>query len=106
MVARWRRPFNRGPSRGPGVVDESESVPLFSTAVLEPNRDYYIRVSATARPSNGSIFWPFGSGPSANSIHLHPLTFSFGWPPAGAAGATAVRLEPPLPCDVHAPQSS
>ena len=41
--------------------------PLFSTSLLEPNRDYYIRVSATARPTNGSIFWPFGSGPSAQS---------------------------------------
>lgn len=41
--------------------------PLFSTSQLEPNRDYYIRVSATARPSNGSVFWPFGSGPSAQS---------------------------------------
>jgi hypothetical protein len=41
--------------------------PLFNTSLLEPNRDYYIRVSATARPSNGSIFWPFGSGPSAQS---------------------------------------
>jgi hypothetical protein len=41
--------------------------PLFSTSLLEANRDYYIRVSATARPSNGSIFWPFGSGPSAQS---------------------------------------
>ena len=41
--------------------------PLFSTSILEPNRDYYIRVSASARPSNGSIFWPFGSGPSAQS---------------------------------------
>jgi hypothetical protein len=41
--------------------------PLFRTSLLEPNRDYYIRVSATARPNNGSIFWPFGSGPSAQS---------------------------------------
>ena len=41
--------------------------PLFSTMLLEPNRDYYIRVSAVARPSNGSVFWPFGSGPSAQS---------------------------------------
>lgn len=41
--------------------------PLFNTSLLEPNREYYIRVSATARPSNGSIFWPFGSGPSAQS---------------------------------------
>jgi hypothetical protein len=41
--------------------------PLFNTTLLEQNRDYYIRVSASARPSNGSIFWPFGSGPSAQS---------------------------------------
>jgi hypothetical protein len=39
--------------------------PLFRTSVLEPNRDYYIRIRATARPSNGSILWPFGSGTSA-----------------------------------------
>jgi hypothetical protein len=44
-----------------------ERSPLFSTNLLEPNRQYYIRVSATARPSNGSIFWPFGTGPSAQS---------------------------------------
>ena len=39
----------------------------FRTMVLEANRDYYVRVSATARPSNGSIFWPFGSGTSAQA---------------------------------------
>ena len=44
-----------------------ERLPLFRTSVLEANRDYYIRVSATARPSNGSIFWPFGSGTSAQA---------------------------------------
>lgn len=44
-----------------------DRVPLFSTALLAPNRDYYIRVSASARPSNGSILWPFGSGPSAQT---------------------------------------
>jgi hypothetical protein len=38
---------------------------LFRTTVLEPNREYYVRVRATARPSNGSILWPFGSGTSA-----------------------------------------
>ena len=38
---------------------------LFKTAVLEPNREYYVRVSATAKPSNGSFMWPFGSGTSA-----------------------------------------
>jgi hypothetical protein len=40
---------------------------LFSTRVLQRNRDYYVRVSATARPSYGSIFWPFGSGTSAQT---------------------------------------
>jgi hypothetical protein len=40
--------------------------PLFQTSKLQPNREYYVRVSATARPSNGSmILWPFGSGTSA-----------------------------------------
>jgi hypothetical protein len=42
-----------------------KTLPLFDTRILEPNRDYYVRVRATARPSNGSILWPFGSGTSA-----------------------------------------
>jgi len=40
---------------------------LFRTNLLEPNRDYYIRVGATARPSNGSLLWPFGTGTSAQA---------------------------------------
>lgn len=44
-----------------------DKFPLFRTSLLEPNREYYIRVSASARPSNGSFLWPFGSGPSAQS---------------------------------------
>ena len=40
---------------------------LFQTSVLQPNRDYYVRVTASARPSNGSILWPFGSGTSAQT---------------------------------------
>lgn len=40
---------------------------LFSTKRLEANREYYVRVSATARPSYGSILWPFGSGTSAQT---------------------------------------
>jgi len=62
----------------PPVVTENETIvrdwltkmdkqPLFSTRVLEPNREYYVRVSATARPSYGSILWPFGSGTSAQT---------------------------------------
>lgn len=42
-------------------------LPLFSTNLLEPNREYYVRVRATARPSNGSILWPFGSSTSAQA---------------------------------------
>jgi hypothetical protein len=51
VVRQWMTMFNR--------------VGLFKTSILEPNREYYIRVSASARPSNGSILWPFGSGTSA-----------------------------------------
>lgn len=42
-------------------------LPLFRTMVLQPNRDYYVRVSAVARPTNGSILWPWGSGTSAQA---------------------------------------
>jgi hypothetical protein len=37
-------------------------LPLFRTSRLEPNREYYVRVRATARPSSGSMLWPFGTG--------------------------------------------
>ena len=43
------------------------SRPLFPTSVLQHNREYYVRVNATARPSSGSILWPFGSGTSAQT---------------------------------------
>jgi hypothetical protein len=39
-----------------------QKMPLFSTAELEQNREYYVRVRATARPANGSMLWPWGSG--------------------------------------------
>jgi len=39
-----------------------QKMPLFKTAELQQNRDYYVRVSATARPTNGSMLWPWGSG--------------------------------------------
>jgi hypothetical protein len=42
-------------------------LPLFRTWVLENNREYYVTVRATARPSNGSILWPFSSGTAASA---------------------------------------
>lgn len=42
-------------------------LPLFRTSTLMPNRDYYVRVSAVARPTNGSILWPWGSGTSGQA---------------------------------------
>jgi Domain of unknown function (DUF4390) len=54
-----------------GVVKEwmtaFKQLPLFRTSTLLPNRDYYVRVSAVARPTNGSILWPWGSGTSAQA---------------------------------------
>jgi hypothetical protein len=40
---------------------------LFKTSLLEPNREYYVTVRASARPGNGSILWPFGSSASAQA---------------------------------------
>lgn len=34
-----------------------QRIPLFDTARLEPNREYYIRVSARTQPRNSSIPW-------------------------------------------------
>jgi hypothetical protein len=34
-----------------------QRIPLFNTARLEPNREYYIRVSARTQPRNGSLPW-------------------------------------------------
>ena len=39
-----------------------QRLPLFRTTRLEANREYYVRVRATARPSSGSMLWPFGTG--------------------------------------------
>lgn len=39
-----------------------QKMPLFKTTELEQNREYYVRVRATARPTNGSMLWPWGSG--------------------------------------------
>lgn len=44
-----------------------QRLPLFRTSALEANREYYVTVRATARPSNGSILWPFSSGTSAQA---------------------------------------
>lgn len=40
---------------------------LFPTTLLEHNREYYVRVTASARPSQGSMLWPFGSGTSGRA---------------------------------------
>jgi hypothetical protein len=40
---------------------------LFRTTPLLPNRDYYVRVTAVARPTNGSLLWPWGSTTSAQA---------------------------------------
>jgi hypothetical protein len=42
-------------------------LPLFKTRILEENREYYVRVVATARPTNGVLLWPWGSGTSGQA---------------------------------------
>jgi hypothetical protein len=44
-----------------------QRLPLFRTSLLQANREYYVQVQATARPSNGSVLWPFSAGTSAQT---------------------------------------
>jgi len=53
VVRQWMTTFDR--------------LPLFRTASLEPDRDYYIRVRATARPRSVPFIWPWASGPSGQA---------------------------------------
>jgi hypothetical protein len=53
LVRQWMTSFQR--------------LPLFRTSVLEANREYYVRVSAVARPTNGAFLWPWGSGTSGQA---------------------------------------
>ena len=49
------------------LMTSFQRIPLFRTSLLEPNREYYVRVSASARPSNGAFLWPWGSGTSGRA---------------------------------------
>jgi hypothetical protein len=39
-------------------------LPLFSTAGLEANREYYVRVRAQLSPRKSGFVWPWASGPT------------------------------------------
>ena len=49
------------------LMTSFQRIPLFRTSSLEPNREYYVRIGATARPSNGAFLWPWGSGTSGQA---------------------------------------
>ena len=49
------------------LMTSFQRLPLFRTSVLEPNREYYVRITATARPTNGAFLWPWGSGTSGQA---------------------------------------
>jgi Domain of unknown function (DUF4390) len=49
------------------MMTSFQRLPLFRTSVLEANREYYVRITATARPTNGAFLWPWGSGTSGQA---------------------------------------
>ena len=49
------------------LMTSFQRLPLFRTSRLVPNREYYVRISASARPSNGAFLWPWGSGTSGQA---------------------------------------
>jgi hypothetical protein len=42
------------------LLTEFDRLPLFSSASLEPNAEYYLRVRAHTTPRNASFVWPWG----------------------------------------------
>ncbi len=44
-----------------------DRVPVFNTSRLEPNREYYLLVSAKARPRNAPSFWPWDTTPNGSA---------------------------------------
>ena len=49
------------------LMTSFQRLPLFRTSVLVPNREYYVRINVSARPSNGAFLWPWGSGTSGQA---------------------------------------
>ncbi len=49
------------------LMTSFQRMPLFRTSILQPNREYYVRISAVARPTNGAFLWPWGSGTSGQA---------------------------------------
>lgn len=49
------------------LMTSFQRLPLFRTSVLQPNREYYVRISAVARPTNGAFLWPWGAGTSGQA---------------------------------------
>ena len=49
------------------LMTSFQRLPLFRTSVLVPNREYYVRINVSARPSNGAFLWPWGSGTSGRA---------------------------------------
>jgi hypothetical protein len=43
-------------------LTEFEKLPLFTSATLEPNTEYYLRVRAHTMPRNASFVWPWEGG--------------------------------------------
>ena len=41
-------------------LTEFDKLPLFSSASLEPNAEYYVRVRAHTTPRNAAFVWPWG----------------------------------------------
>jgi hypothetical protein len=47
------------------LMTSFDRLPLFRTSALEPNREYYVRVHAQARPR--ASLWPWEGGPSGQA---------------------------------------
>jgi Domain of unknown function (DUF4390) len=49
------------------LMTTADRIALFRTSLLEPNREYYVRIRAQVRPQSGGMLWPWTSGRSTQT---------------------------------------
>jgi hypothetical protein len=68
----WINPTDSEDTAWKALTDDFARLALFHGAPLEPNAEYYVRVSAHTSPRNASFMWPW---PVADAVGFAKFTF-------------------------------
>ena len=68
----WMEPTDSEDTAWKALTDDFARLALFHGAPLEPNAEYYVRVSAHTSPRNAAFIWPW---PAADAVGFAKFTF-------------------------------